>query len=77
MTWLSNRLKRSMTIPSLTEYGFQLVSVRLLPGEEGPAAQFMYQNAAGERLTLYITTATIRRNDSKIRMLKDGPRMTY
>jgi anti-sigma factor RsiW len=77
VTWLSNRLKRSVTIPSLTEYGFQLVGGRLLPGEEGPAAQFMYQNAAGERLTLYMTTATIRRNDSKIRMLKDGPRMTY
>jgi anti-sigma factor RsiW len=77
VTWLSNRLKRSVTIPSLTEYGFQLVGGRLLPGEEGPAAQFMYQNAAGERLTLYMTTATIRRNDSKIRSLRDGPRTTY
>jgi anti-sigma factor RsiW len=77
VTWLSNRLKRSVTIPSLTEYGFQLVGGRLLPDEEGPAAQFMYQNAAGERLTLYMTTATIRRNDSKVRLLRDGPRTTY
>jgi anti-sigma factor RsiW len=77
VTWLSKRLNRSVTIPSLTEYGFQLVGGRLLPGEEGPAAQFMYQNAAGERLTLYMTTATIRRNDSKIRLLREGPRTTY
>ncbi|KMZ12757.1 Transmembrane regulator protein PrtR [Candidatus Burkholderia humilis] len=67
VTWLSKRLNRSVTIPSLTEYGFQLVGGRLLPGEEGPAAQFMYQNAAGERLTLYMTTATVRRNDAKVR----------
>jgi anti-sigma factor RsiW len=77
VTWLSKRLNRSVTIPSLTEYGFQLVGGRLLPGEEGPAAQFMYQNAAGERLTLYMTTPTVRRNDSKIRELREGPRTTY
>ncbi len=77
VTWLSKRLNRSVTIPSLSEYGFQLVGGRLLPGEEGPAAQFMYQNAAGERLTLYMTTATICRNDAKIRTLHEGPRTTY
>jgi anti-sigma factor RsiW len=77
VTWLSKRLNRSVTIPSLSEYGFQLVGGRLLPGEEGPAALFMYQNAAGERLTLYMTTATIRRNDTKIRYLHDGARTTY
>ena len=77
VTWLSKRLNRAVTIPSLTEYGFQLVGGRLLPDEEGPAAQFMYQNAAGERLTLYMTTATIRGNDNRIRMLKDGQRTTF
>ncbi|BAO88787.1 MULTISPECIES: anti-sigma factor family protein [Caballeronia] len=77
VTWLSKRLNRAVTIPSLAEYGFQLVGGRLLPDEEGPAAQFMYQNAAGERLTLYMTTATIRGNDNRIRMLKDGQRTTF
>lgn len=75
VNWLSKRLNRTLTIPSLAEYGFQLVGGRLLPGEEGPAAQFMYQNAAGERLTLYTTTVT--RTQGKIRMLRDGPRTTY
>ncbi|GAB5094826.1 anti-sigma factor family protein [Caballeronia sp. HLA56] len=75
VNWLSKRLNRTLTIPSLVEYGFQLVGGRLLPGEDGPAAQFMYQNAAGERLTLYM--ATVRRNDAQIRMLRDGPRRTY
>jgi anti-sigma factor RsiW len=35
----------------------------------------MYQNAAGERITLY--TTTVSRSQSKIRMLRDGPRTTY
>jgi anti-sigma factor RsiW len=77
VTWLSKRLNRSVTIPSLAEYGFQLVGGRLLPDEQGPAALFMYQNAAGERLTLYMTTATMRGNDTKIRYLRDGARRTY
>jgi len=56
-TWLSKRLNRAVTIPSLAEYGFQLVGGRLLPDEEGPAAQFMYQNQTADRLTVYITAA--------------------
>ncbi|WP_250500662.1 anti-sigma factor [Caballeronia sp. GAWG1-5s-s] len=75
VNWLSKRLNRTLTIPSLAEYGFELVGGRLLPGEEGPAAQFMYQNASGERLTLYMTT--VARNDAKVRTLRDGPRTTY
>jgi anti-sigma factor RsiW len=75
VSWLSKRLNRTLTIPSLAEYGFDLVGGRLLPGEEGPAAQFMYQNAAGERLTLYMTTVS--RNDARVRTLRDGPRTTY
>jgi anti-sigma factor RsiW len=78
VTWLSKRLNRSLTIPSLHEYGFELVGGRLLPGEDGPAAQFMYQNASGERLTLYMTSSTgKRREEYAIRMLRDGTRRTF
>ena len=75
VTWLSKRLNRTLTIPSLSEYGFELVGGRLLPGEEGPAAQFMYQNAAGERLTLYMTS--VPREQYKIKVLRDGARRTF
>ncbi len=54
---MSRRLARTLTIPSLDEYGFTLLGGRLLVGEAGPAAQLMYQDPAGERLTLYITPA--------------------
>ncbi len=52
--WLSKRLNRPLTLPVLTAQGFELVGGRLLPGESGARAQFMYQNAAGQRITLYL-----------------------
>ena len=52
--WLSKRLGRQLTVPDLTAAGFQLMGGRLLPAEDGPAAQFMYENANAERLTLYL-----------------------
>lgn len=52
--WLSKRLGRPLKVPMLGEQGYELVGGRLLPGDKGARAQFMYQNAAGERLTLYI-----------------------
>lgn len=52
--WLSKRLNRPLKLPQLTRQGFELMGGRLLPAETGARAQFMYQNAAGERLTLYL-----------------------
>ena len=52
--WLSRRLARPLTVPHLQAQGFDLVGGRLLPGGSGARAQFMYQNAAGQRITLYL-----------------------
>ncbi|MEN9886648.1 MAG: hypothetical protein RL758_1226 [Pseudomonadota bacterium] len=52
--WLSKRLGRPLKVPDLQTEGYALLGGRLLPGDSGTRAQFMYQNAAGERLTLYI-----------------------
>jgi anti-sigma factor RsiW len=52
--WLSKRLNRPLKLPSLVPSGYELVGGRLLPGEDGARAQFMYQNARGERVTLYV-----------------------
>ena len=38
----------------LAPLGYELVGGRLLPGEAGARAQFMYQNVAGTRITLYL-----------------------
>jgi anti-sigma factor RsiW len=50
--WLSRRLGRPLVVPDLTSAGYKLMGGRLLPSENGPAAQFMYQSG-NTRLTLY------------------------
>jgi anti-sigma factor RsiW len=75
ITWLSKRLNRPLSVPSLQEYGYSLVGGRLLPGEAGPAAQFMYENQNGVRLTLYVTG--IARDETAFRLLRDGNRRTF
>lgn len=53
--WLSKRLGMPLKVPALSSEGFELLGGRLLPGPEGPVAQFMYQDASGKRLTLYVS----------------------
>lgn len=56
-TWLSKRLDRSLPVPDLEAAGLALVGGRLLPSANGPAAQLMYEDDAGHRVTLYIIPA--------------------
>ncbi|MCX7892033.1 MAG: anti-sigma factor [Burkholderiales bacterium] len=60
--WLSKRLGEELKAPVLSREGFELVGGRLLPGETGPVAQFMYQDARGQRLTLYVSRANANRD---------------
>jgi anti-sigma factor RsiW len=54
VAWLSKRIGGSLKVPQLTPLGYQLVGGRLLPGNLGPVAQFMFQDGSGQRLTLYV-----------------------
>lgn len=57
--WLSKRVGAELNIPDLSALGLKLVGGRLLPGPTGTAAAFyMYENAAGERYTIYCARAT-------------------
>lgn len=64
VTWLSKRMGTPMKPPHLQALGYSLEGGRLLPGDKGPVAQFMYRNAQGEgtggvsqgRLTLYVSS---------------------
>lgn len=53
--WLTKRLGTPLKAPTLHTLGFRLLGGRLLPGPDGPRAQFMYEDAAGRRVTLYVT----------------------
>jgi len=52
--WLSKRVGRPLKVPVLATEGYELVGGRLLSGDGGARAQFMFQNATGLRLTLYL-----------------------
>ncbi|OAN56030.1 hypothetical protein A6A04_10775 [Paramagnetospirillum marisnigri] len=53
--WLSKRLGAPLKVPDLSSGGFTLMGGRLLPASESSAAaQFMYESASGQRLTLYL-----------------------
>jgi anti-sigma factor RsiW len=52
--WLSKRLDRPLRLPQLGSDGFQLMGGRLLPGDKSARAQFMFQDAQGLRITLYV-----------------------
>lgn len=52
--WLSKRLGKPLKVPDLSAQGFELVGGRLLPGDAGARAQFMFQNGTALRVTLYL-----------------------
>ena len=55
VTWLSKRMGAPMKPPHLQALGYELEGGRLLPGGQGPVAQFMYRDGGGRRLTLYVS----------------------
>ncbi len=71
--WLSKRLDLKLRVPVLTGEGFELLGGRLLPGSDGPVAQFMYQDASGKRLTLYVTRPHKGDEVTAFRFAKEGP----
>lgn len=70
--WLSKRLGAPLRVPHLGEVGFALVGGRLLPGERGPVAQFMYQDAKGRRLTLYVRVNPDESRETAFRYAQEG-----
>jgi anti-sigma factor RsiW len=72
VAWLSKRLGAPLRAPKLENVGYSLVGGRLLPGESGPVAQFMYQCNAGTRVTLYVRTEASNNSETAFRYAKEG-----
>jgi len=73
VSWLSRRLGADLHPPKLGVLGYELIGGRLLPGASGPVAQFMYHDAAGQRLTLYVSTENTSNQDTGFRFAQEGP----
>lgn len=69
--WLSKRLGHELKVPLLAQQGYELVGGRLLPGGRGPVAQFMYQDAKGQRITLYVSQRDAEPRDTAFRFSQE------
>jgi anti-sigma factor RsiW len=72
VAWLSKRLGAKVRAPNLESAGYSLVGGRLLPGENGPVAQFMYQCKQGTRVTLYVRTGMADQKETAFRYADEG-----
>jgi anti-sigma factor RsiW len=72
VAWLSKRLGTQLRIPLLANEGFELLGGRLLPGPDGAVAQFMYQDASGARLTLYVSRRSNAEAQTAFRFSQEG-----
>lgn len=72
VAWLSKRVGAPLKPPHLSELGFDLVGGRLLPGNRGPVAQFMYQDEKGQRLTLYVRMDPGTKGETAFRYTQEG-----
>ena len=72
VAWLSKRLGAPLRAPKLEVIGYSLVGGRLLPGDSGPVAHFMYQTAQGRRITLYVRTEAAENRETAFRYSAEG-----
>lgn len=75
LQWLSRRLGKPLAAPDLTPFGYKLMGGRLLPGNDSAAAQLMYDDASGKRLTLYVRAA--QGGETAFRFNRDGDAATF
>ncbi len=69
--WLSKVLGAPLRAPRLAGLGYHLVGGRLLSSTDGPAAQFMYEDANKNRLTLYVVNHAKWRGKAEFQFAKD------
>lgn len=74
--WLSQRLKRRVVLPDLADgFGLSLLGGRILPAGPDVAAQVMYADKAGTRLTVYLRTGE--RGEPAFNFMRDGDVSTF
>ena len=67
--WLGRHFNRVGQLPDLTAYGLRPVGARLLANEMGPAGLLVFEDADGERISLFVRSPGSRYN------MPDGQRL--
>lgn len=76
-SWLSSRLGKSITVPSLEPLNISFISARLLGTKEGPLAQVVYEDQNSHRMTLSIAPHRYQGNTGIIHAERDGINLAY
>ena len=78
VSWLSKRLGHELHAPDFQAQGFALLGGRLLSGQAGPVAQFMYEDKQARRVTLYVRRDGAGQADTGFRHAReDGVEVFY
>lgn len=78
VSWLSKRLGHELHAPDFRAQGFELLGGRLLSGQGGPVAQFMYEDGQSRRVTLYVRRDGAGQADTGFRHAReDGVEVFY
>ncbi|OFX03002.1 MAG: anti-sigma factor [Alphaproteobacteria bacterium RIFCSPHIGHO2_12_FULL_66_14] len=75
LQWLGKRLGRPLAAPDLSRFGYRLMGGRLLPAGSAAAAQLMYDDASGRRLTVYVRAAS--GTETAFRFQQEGDTATF
>lgn len=54
--WLGEHFRHVGNLPDLSSYGFTPLGARLLSNEQGPAALLVFEDAQGQRISLFLRT---------------------
>jgi anti-sigma factor RsiW len=54
VAWISHRLGRPIDVPDLTRLGYRFMGGRIVAATLGPAALLMYDDAQGNRITVFV-----------------------
>ena len=69
--WLSKRLDLALVAPDLSAKGYHLIGGRLLPSGTKSAAQLMYEDAVGNRVSLYVAPESAQ-HETGFRFVEEG-----
>ena len=76
--WLSQRMHTELRAPDLSQENLVFIGGRLLPSTNRMAAQFMYEDTQGQRLTVYVRRVADPDGVSEFRYREqDGLRVFY
>ncbi len=70
--WLSKRMGTPFTVPDLSAEGYQLLGGRLLAEADGPSGLLMYENGAGQRISILLAPYEDK-GESSLHVEQQGP----